>query len=195
MFGGVMRSTPLQMIASLPLTPILTRFIYLSQSRVVLSYRFSFMSVPFWFFDIVVCLMKVLGYGREKKVILEAPLYDKDCVLGNVLAAHCLISSDVSRAKTYAKAAESHLVSSLYLVIYPLQCLVQCRLSSKIHWFYFQGKATPYEKAVFKAVNYLISDHMDEDVALELHSKVRMFLGFWFFVVLLDLLAVILTLM
>lgn len=85
---------------------------------------------------------QVLGYGREKKVILEAPLYDKDCVLGNVLAAHCLISSDVSRAKTYAKAAESHL-----------------------------GKATPYEKAVFKAVNYLISDHMDEDVALELHSK------------------------
>ncbi|WZZ80942.1 hypothetical protein YC2023_101514 [Brassica napus] len=117
MFGGVMRSTPLQMIASLPLTPILTRFIYLFYSR-------------------------VLGYGREKKVILEAPLYDKDCVLGNVLAAHCLISSDVSRAKTYAKAAESHL-----------------------------GKATPYEKAVFKAVNYLISDHMDEDVALELHSK------------------------
>ncbi|KAF3574208.1 hypothetical protein F2Q69_00061274 [Brassica cretica] len=118
MFGGVMRSTPLQMIASLPLTPILSRFIYLFNSRVV------------------------LGYGREKKVILEAPLYDKDCVLGNVLAAHYLISSDVSRAKTYAKAAESHL-----------------------------GKATPYEKAVFKAVNYLISDHMDEDVALELHSK------------------------
>ncbi|KAL0799016.1 hypothetical protein Bca101_054191 [Brassica carinata] len=85
---------------------------------------------------------QVLGYGREKKVILEAPLYDKDCVLGNILAAHYLFSSDVSRAKTYAKAAESHL-----------------------------GKATPYEKAVFKAVNYLISDHMDEEVALELHSQ------------------------
>ena len=112
MFGGVMRSTPLQMIASLPLTPILTRFIYLFYSRAVLPYRFSFVSIPFWFFDIVVCLMKVLGYGREKKVILEAPLYDKDCVLGNVLAAHYLISSDLSRAKTYVKAAESHLVSS-----------------------------------------------------------------------------------
>ena len=49
---------------------------------------------------------------------------------------------------------------------------------SKIDWFYFQGKATPYEKAFFEAVNYLISDNMDEDVALELHSKVRMFLGF-----------------
>uniref|UniRef100_A0A0D3D6Y5 Tetratricopeptide repeat protein 38 n=1 Tax=Brassica oleracea var. oleracea TaxID=109376 RepID=A0A0D3D6Y5_BRAOL len=82
---------------------------------------------------------QVLGYG---KVILEAPLYDKDCVLGDNLAAHYLFSSDISRAKTYARAAEYHL-----------------------------GKATPYEKAFFEAVNYLISDNMDEDVALELHSK------------------------
>lgn len=85
---------------------------------------------------------QVLGYGRDRKVILEAPLYDKDCVLGNNLAAHYLFSSDISRAKTYARAAEYHL-----------------------------GKATPYEKAFFEAVNYLISDNMDEDVALELHSK------------------------
>lgn len=71
------------------------------------------MSVPFYFIflTLFVRLMKVLGYGREKKVILEAPLYDKDCVLSNVLAAHYLISSDVSRAKTYVKAAETHLVS------------------------------------------------------------------------------------
>ncbi|CDY28450.1 BnaC07g12780D [Brassica napus] len=87
-------------------------------------------------------LFFVLGYGRDRKVILEAPLYDKDCVLGNNLAAHYLFSSDISRAKTYARAAEYHL-----------------------------GKATPYEKAFFEAVNYLISDNMDEDVALELHSK------------------------
>ncbi|WZZ04189.1 hypothetical protein YC2023_090110 [Brassica napus] len=86
---------------------------------------------------------QVLGYGRDMKVILEAPLYDKDCVLGNNLAAHYLFSSDISRAKTYARAAEYHL-----------------------------GKAIPYEKAFFEVVNYLISDNMDEDVALELHSKI-----------------------
>ncbi|CAN7127569.1 unnamed protein product [Brassica rapa subsp. narinosa] len=86
--------------------------------------------------------MKVLCYGRDRKVIL-----DKDCVLGTNLAAHYLFSSDISKAKTYDRAAEYHL-----------------------------GKATPYKKAFFEAVNYLISDNMDEDVALELHSKVRMFL-------------------
>ncbi|KAG7598171.1 Tetratricopeptide-like helical domain superfamily [Arabidopsis suecica] len=86
--------------------------------------------------------MKVLGYGRERKVILEAPMYDKDCVLGNILAAHYLSSFDFARANSYARAAESHL-----------------------------GKATPYEKAVFEAVNYLISENMDADVALDLHSK------------------------
>ncbi|CAN6908268.1 unnamed protein product [Brassica oleracea] len=53
---------------------------------------------------------QVLGYGRDRKVILEAPLYDKDCVLGNNLAAHYLFSSDISRAKTYARAAEYHLL-------------------------------------------------------------------------------------
>ncbi|CDY40286.1 BnaA07g09140D [Brassica napus] len=57
---------------------------------------------------------QVLGYGRDMKVILEAPLYDKDCVLGNNLAAHYLFSSDISRAKTYDRAAEYHLVSSTY---------------------------------------------------------------------------------
>ncbi|XP_048591468.1 uncharacterized protein LOC106433378 [Brassica napus] len=88
-------------------------------------------------FDSVVRLMKVLCYGRDRKVIL-----DKDCVLGTNLAAHYLFSSDISKAKTYDRAAEYHL-----------------------------GKATPYKKAFFEAVNYLISDNMDEDVALELHSK------------------------
>ncbi|XP_024004443.1 uncharacterized protein LOC18030898 [Eutrema salsugineum] len=53
-----------------------------------------------------------------------------------------LSSSDFARAKFYVRAAESQL-----------------------------GKATAYEKEVFKAVNYLISENMDEDVALELHSK------------------------
>ncbi|CAH2033806.1 unnamed protein product [Thlaspi arvense] len=121
-FGGVMRSIHLQMIVSLPLTPTLTS--------------------PVLGFDIVPRLVKVLGYGRERKVILEAPFHDKDCVLGNILAAHYLSSSDFARAKSYARAAESNL-----------------------------GKATPYEKAVFEALSYLISENMDDDVALVLHSK------------------------
>ncbi|CAH8390897.1 unnamed protein product [Eruca vesicaria subsp. sativa] len=82
---------------------------------------------------------------------LEAPLYDKDCVLGNILAAHYLISSDISRAKTYARAAEYHLVSS---------ASVNERFSVATTW-----------ESHFEAVNYLISDNMEEDKALELHSK------------------------
>jgi hypothetical protein len=37
---------------------------------------------------------------------------------------------------------------------------------------YAQEQATKYEKAVFDAVNYYISEDRDDDVALELHSKV-----------------------
>lgn len=47
-------------------------------------------------------------------MILKAPRYDKDCVLGNVLAAHYLSSSDHSRAHSYLEAAASNLVS-LYI--------------------------------------------------------------------------------
>ncbi|KAL0712265.1 hypothetical protein Bca4012_019243 [Brassica carinata] len=50
----------------------------------------------------------VLSYGRNRKVIIEA-LHDKDCVLGNILAAHYLFSSDHSRAKSYLEAATSNL--------------------------------------------------------------------------------------
>ena len=35
-----------------------------------------------------------------------------------------------------------------------------------------QDHATSYEKAVFDAVNYLISPNRDDDVAFELHFKV-----------------------
>ncbi|KAF3609508.1 hypothetical protein DY000_02046411 [Brassica cretica] len=59
---------------------------------------------------------QVLSYGRNWKVILEAPLDDKDCVLGN-------------------------------------------------------EQSTPYEKAVFEAVSYLISEDRDDDLALELHTQ------------------------
>ncbi|CDY25821.1 BnaA07g09610D [Brassica napus] len=100
---------PLQMIASLLLTPILTRFVYLLYSGIVFCYR-SIWCQSRLVFDSVVRLMKVLGYGRDRKVNLEAPLYDKDCVLGNNLAAHYLFSSDISKAKIYDRAAEYHLI-------------------------------------------------------------------------------------
>ncbi|CAH8337033.1 unnamed protein product [Eruca vesicaria subsp. sativa] len=86
---------------------------------------------------------QVLSYGRNGKVILEAPLYDKDCVLGNVLAAHYLSSSsDLSKANTYVEAARSNI-----------------------------EQATPYEKAVFEAISYMISEDRDDDLALELHTE------------------------
>ncbi|KAE8023353.1 hypothetical protein FH972_009061 [Carpinus fangiana] len=86
--------------------------------------------------------LQVLSHGRERSVILEAPGHDKDCVLANILAAHFLCSSDPSRAPSHLQAAKSRL-----------------------------EQATKYEKAVFDAVNYFISEGRDDDVALELHSK------------------------
>lgn len=41
-----------------------------------------------------------------------------------------------------------------------------------------QGHASAYEKAVFDAVSYLISEDRDDDLAVELHSKVSLFLSF-----------------
>lgn len=85
---------------------------------------------------------QVLSYGRQRSVILEAPDHDKDCVLANILAAHFLCSSDRSRAVSHLQAAKSRL-----------------------------EQATAYEKAVFDAVNYMVSENKDDDVAVELHSK------------------------
>ncbi|WRX15260.1 hypothetical protein QQP08_007747 [Theobroma cacao] len=85
---------------------------------------------------------QVLSYGRDRRVILEAPVHDKDCVLANILAAHFLFSSDPSEASLHIEAAKSRL-----------------------------EQATFYEKAVFDVVNYLISENRDDDVAVELHSK------------------------
>ncbi|KAK7407322.1 hypothetical protein VNO78_09139 [Psophocarpus tetragonolobus] len=85
---------------------------------------------------------QVLIYGRERSVILEAVAHDKHCVLANILAAHYLQSSDSSRALTCLHAAKSHL-----------------------------EHATFYEKLVFEAINYLLSVDRDDDVAVELHSK------------------------
>ncbi|KAK7256417.1 hypothetical protein RIF29_29863 [Crotalaria pallida] len=85
---------------------------------------------------------QVLSYGRERSVILEAASHDKDCVLPNILAAHFLYTSDPSKASTFLHASKSHL-----------------------------EHATLYEKLVFDAISYLISEDRDDDVAVELHSK------------------------
>ncbi|CAH8306042.1 unnamed protein product [Eruca vesicaria subsp. sativa] len=85
---------------------------------------------------------QVLSYGRNMKMILEAPLHDKDCVLGNILAAHYLSSCDPSKVNLYVEAATSNLKHS-----------------------------TPYEKAVFETVTYLISEDRDDDLAFEMHIQ------------------------
>ncbi|CAM8884388.1 unnamed protein product [Rhodiola kirilowii] len=85
---------------------------------------------------------QVLSYERGRSVILKAPDHDSECVLGNVLAAHFMASSDPSRVSIYLEAAMSRL-----------------------------DQATSYEKAVFDAVSYLVSEDRDDDVAVELHSK------------------------
>ncbi|KAJ8773686.1 hypothetical protein K2173_006336 [Erythroxylum novogranatense] len=85
---------------------------------------------------------QVLSYGRQRRVILEAPGHDKDCVLANILAAQFLYSSDPSRGPFHLIAAKSKL-----------------------------EQATSYEKAVFEAISSLICENRDDDVAVELHSK------------------------
>ena len=59
----------------------------------------------------IVYNIKVLSYGRERSVILEALVHDKDCVLANILAAHFLCYFDTSRAPNHFQAAKSLLVS------------------------------------------------------------------------------------
>ncbi|KAL0650029.1 hypothetical protein Bca4012_092720 [Brassica carinata] len=85
---------------------------------------------------------QVLCYGRNMKVILEASLHDKDCVLGNILAAHYLSSCDPSKVNLYVESAS-------------------CNLE----------RSTPYEKAVFETVTYLISEDKDDDLAFEMHIE------------------------
>uniref|UniRef100_A0A2N9EC77 Tetratricopeptide repeat protein 38 n=1 Tax=Fagus sylvatica TaxID=28930 RepID=A0A2N9EC77_FAGSY len=83
-----------------------------------------------------------LVMGERDSVILEALVHDKDCVLANILAAHFLCYFDPSRAPNHFQAARSLL-----------------------------EQATKYEKAVFDAISYLKSEDRDDDVAVELHSK------------------------
>ncbi|CAN8291670.1 unnamed protein product [Cochlearia groenlandica] len=86
--------------------------------------------------------LQVISYGRNRKVILEAPVFDKDCVLANILAAQYLSLSDPYKAISYVEAAEANLEQS-----------------------------TPYEKAVFEAISYLISENRDDDLAFKMHTE------------------------
>ncbi|XP_042499209.1 tetratricopeptide repeat protein 38 [Macadamia integrifolia] len=85
---------------------------------------------------------QLLTYGRERGVILEAVSHDPDCVLANILVAHCFSTSDPSRLSYHLAAAESRLV-----------------------------QATPYEKAVFDAISSLIAEDRDDDAAFHSHSS------------------------
>lgn len=85
---------------------------------------------------------QVLTYGRKRSIILEAPIHDASCVLGNVLAAYSSSFTHHSEALCYLQSAKSH-----------------------------YDEATDYEKAVFDAVSCLISEDRDDDVAVELHFK------------------------
>uniref|UniRef100_A0A2P2MLB7 Integral membrane protein n=1 Tax=Rhizophora mucronata TaxID=61149 RepID=A0A2P2MLB7_RHIMU len=90
--------------------------------------------------------LQFLSYGRERRVILEATLHDKNCVLANVLAAYSVSSCNPSRVALYLQSARSRL-----------------------------EEATSYEKAVFDAVTSLLCENRDDDVAFEFHSKVSKF--------------------
>ncbi|KAL8142371.1 hypothetical protein V2J09_015403 [Rumex salicifolius] len=85
---------------------------------------------------------QVLTYGRKRSVIVEAASHDNYCVLANVLAAQLLFSSDPPGAQRLLSSAKSS-----------------------------YDRATAYEKAVFDAVSYLMSDDKDDDVAIDLHAK------------------------
>ena len=129
---GDTRSPLLRRPAFQPSTPIAIR-LHISHHPLSLSFSLCvwlFLSFIFYFdFVFVETLwyqnsngvgflsMKVLIYGRERSVILEAVAHDNQCVLANILAAHFLHSSDSSRALTCLHAAESRLVPSHLLLL------------------------------------------------------------------------------
>ncbi|XP_072987831.1 uncharacterized protein [Typha latifolia] len=86
--------------------------------------------------------LQVLSYGRDRQVILQAPLHDPACSLANSLAAHFAASHRPSQYKSFLAAAAASL-----------------------------GNATSYERAVFRAISCLVGDEKDEDAALEMHFE------------------------
>ncbi|CAI9092757.1 OLC1v1028083C1 [Oldenlandia corymbosa var. corymbosa] len=85
---------------------------------------------------------QVLGYGRKRDVILEAPKADPRCVLGNILAASFICSSDPARTPQFLDASKKYLENG-----------------------------SGYEKAVFDVVSYFIHPDRDDDLAVDMHSK------------------------
>lgn len=85
---------------------------------------------------------QVLSYGRNRAIILEAPVNDPACILGNALAAHFLCSKDLLKASALLAAAASGLEN-----------------------------ATSYEKAVYESIVPLVGDERDEEAALSRHCE------------------------
>lgn len=85
---------------------------------------------------------QVLSYGRNRAVILEAPINDPACVIGNVLAAHFIGSQDLHKVSSLLSAAAAAL-----------------------------GNATLYEKAVYESIVPLVGDGRDEEAALSRHFE------------------------
>lgn len=113
----------------------------------------------------------MLSYGRRRSVILEATVHDKDCVLANVLAAHFLSSSDSSRAHYHLQAAKAGVVSFFVSILLENVHFGDFLFTNCLYCF-DKDRATPYEKAVFDAISYLMSNDRDDNVAVELHTEV-----------------------
>lgn len=85
---------------------------------------------------------EVLCYGRNRAIILEAPVNDPSCILGNVLAAHFLCFRDLPKASSLLAAAAAALEN-----------------------------ATEYEKAVYESIIPLVGDGRNEEEALSRHFE------------------------
>lgn len=67
-------------------------------------------------------------------MIFGAPQADPDCVLGNILAAYYLCSSDPSKAPGFLDAAKSRLVNFLFILYYFLVCI---SIPEMLDFFFF----------------------------------------------------------
>lgn len=85
---------------------------------------------------------QVLSYGRNRAVILEAPINDPSCVISNALAAHFIGSQDLHKSSSLLSTAAAAL-----------------------------DNATPYEKAVYDSIVPLVGGGKDEEAALSRHFE------------------------
>lgn len=63
---------------------------------------------------------EVLSYGRNRAIILQAPVNDPACILGNALAAHFLASKDLLKASSLLAAVAVDLVNCTPLLSFPV---------------------------------------------------------------------------